>query len=134
MSSIVTRTVRMSQDHFEPEAPLNPADQRRMRGYLEQIDYAAFAANREVLGKTLGQVDIGHFQRLAIAAAHARATWVSTALRFAAQPAGPGPEDTARLAVLHATYVELTEAYEALRRIVERGYCPYLSTPNRSAP
>ena len=35
------------------------------------------------------------------------------------------PDDLARLSHLRATFEELTEAYEGLRRIVERGYVPY---------
>ena len=32
------------------------------------------------------------------------------------------PEQTGRMAQLRATYEELTEVYEAMRRMVERGY------------
>jgi len=66
-------------DHFEPEAFLDPVEQRKLRGHLEQIDYVAFAANRELLGQALGPVGTAVFQRLAVAAAQARAQWVSAA-------------------------------------------------------
>jgi hypothetical protein len=39
------------------------------------------------------------------------------------------PEDLSRLAHLRATFEELAEAYEGLRRIVERGYIPYRGLP-----
>ena len=42
-----------------------------------QIDFAAFAANREILAKALGHADLDRFQRLAIAAAQARARWAA---------------------------------------------------------
>ena len=38
---------RQSHDHFEPQDDSDPAAQRRLRGHLEQIDYTAFASNRE---------------------------------------------------------------------------------------
>jgi hypothetical protein len=107
MSSIVTNSRRAATDHFEPEAHMDPQEQRRLRGHLEQIDYAAFAANREILGKALGQADLEKFQRLAVAAAHARCQWVAAAIALA------------------ETFEELTEVYEALRRMVERGYVTY---------
>ncbi len=45
MSIIKTATAyRGSFDHFEPEKPLDAAEQRQLRGHLERIDFAAFAA------------------------------------------------------------------------------------------
>ena len=69
MSFTMTSSVRKVRDHFEPEANLDPQEQRALRAHLEQIDYAAFAANREVLAKVVGHADLNRFQRLAIAAA-----------------------------------------------------------------
>jgi hypothetical protein len=123
MSLTMTSTVRKVREHFEPEAALEPHEQRALRGHLEQIDYAAFAANREVLAKALGNADLDRFQRLAVAAAHARARWVAAAIAISQKPE-PSAEDTARLASLRAAFEELTEAYDALRRLVERGYIP----------
>lgn len=127
MASIVTSSTRPRKDHFEPDAALDPQEQRRLRGHLEQIDFAAFAANREVLGKAFGQTDLATFQRLAVSAAQTRAQWVSAAIAAAAADRAPNPEQTARLAALRQSFEELTAAYEALRRMVERGYLPYQS-------
>jgi hypothetical protein len=113
MSFTMTSTVRKVSDHFEPEAPLNPQEQRALRGHLEQIDYAAFAANREVLAKAVGHADLERFQRLAVAAAHARARWVASAITI-----------SQKLAQQRTAFEELTESYNALRRLVERGYIP----------
>lgn len=126
MSTVVTNNTRSrGAEHFEPEAALDPHEQRRMRGHLEQIDYATFAANREILGRKLGHVDLKQFQHLAVAAAHARAHWVAAALALAETQAAPNAEQIARLEVLRKTFEELSEAYEALRRMVERGYLRY---------
>jgi hypothetical protein len=127
MASIVTSGTRQRQDHFEPEASLDPQEQRKLRGHLEQIDFAAFAANREVLSKAFGQTDLATFQRLAVSAAQARAQWVSAAVAITKADHAPNPEQVARLTMLRQSFEELTEAYEALRRMVERGYLPYLS-------
>ena len=83
MSFTMTSTVRKVSDHFEPEAALDPQQQRALRGHLEQIDFAAFAANREIVAKTLGHADLDQFQRLAVAAAHARARWLGAWSRLA---------------------------------------------------
>jgi hypothetical protein len=125
MSSIVTNTRRSGQDHFEPEAQLDPHEQRRTRGHLDQIDYAAFAANRETLGKVLGPIDIGVFEKLAVSTALARARWVAAAIAMTSAGQPSNPQQVAQLGMLRQAYEELTEAYEALRRLVERGYVTY---------
>jgi hypothetical protein len=123
----ITRTLRVQSDHFEPEAALSPEEARKLRGHLEQIDYAAFAANREVVSSTLGRVDLGKFEKLAVAAAHARTTWVAASLAMTENGLTLAPEQVAQLVVLRHAYEELTEAYEAMRRLVERGYLGYVA-------
>jgi hypothetical protein len=123
----VTRSfsaTKYAPDHFEPEVDDDPQAQRRMRGMLEQIDYTAFISNREVIGQVIARCDAAQVQRLAVAAATARARWVAEGMRMA--DAGlSSPAEVARLAELRAAYGELTEAYEGLRRMVERGYLTY---------
>ena len=125
MSFTMTSTVRKVRDHFEPEANLDPQQQRALRAHLEQIDYAAFAANQEVLAKVVGHADLKRFQRLAVAAAQARARWVAASLSLAEKSEAPSAQEISHLATLRSAFDELTEAYDALRRMVERGYLPY---------
>jgi len=116
---------RVALDHFEPEGVSDPIAQKKLRGQLEQIDYTAFAADREVIGAVVGRVQARDFQRIAVAAAHARARWVSEALAMTEAGHSLNAEQVARLALLRSAYEELTESYEALRRMVERGYLSY---------
>lgn len=125
MSTRLSSFKRHSQDHFQPQEDADPTAQRRLRGSLEQIDWIAFAANREVIGAVLGRADVEKFQRVAVAAAHARALWVKEALSVTETSSGLDPRQTARLSDLRANYEELTEVYEAMRRMVERGYLNY---------
>ena len=121
MSSIMTSTTRRSRDHFEPQ-DTDPQEQRRLRGLLEKIDYTAFISNREVLGATLSVIDSSTFQRLAVSVATCRAKWVAEALRLSESGSPVTPDQTARLTAHRSAYEELAEAYEGLRRMVERGY------------
>jgi hypothetical protein len=120
----VTRSggLRRMHDHFEPDDNSDPHAQRRVRGLLEQVDYTAFVANKEIIGQALGQGDIRKFQRMAVAAAQARAIWVAQALAVSASGGKVSPADLAQLTHLRTAYEELAEAYEAMRRMVERGY------------
>jgi hypothetical protein len=127
MSSTVTSSFRRSHDHFEPQ-DTDPQTQRRLRGQLEQIDYTAFASNTAVIAQVLGKSDGGKFQRLAVAAALARSRWVAEAVAITETGTAITPEQTAHLAALRAAYEELAEVYEAMRRMVERGYLTYSSS------
>jgi hypothetical protein len=122
-----TAAARKAHDHFEPEAALDPQEQKALRGHLEQIDIAAYAANREVLGQALRHADLAKFSRLAVFAAQARAKWTNAALIMMEKGEAMTAEDVAHLATLRSAFEELTEAYEALRRMVERGYLTYRS-------
>jgi hypothetical protein len=130
-SIVITSTRSRGADHFEPEAALDPQEQRKLPGYLGQIDYAAFAANQEVVAKALGHVDLGKFQRLAIAAAHARAHWVAAALAMTESGQTPTADQVNDLAALRRAFDELADVYEAMRRMVERGYLGYTATADR---
>lgn len=121
MSTVQTSSYRRTRDHFEPE-DTDPHEQRRVRGLLEQIDYAAFVSNREVIGQMLSGIDAGTFQRLAVMTATARAKWAAEALRLSESGSPVTPDQTARLTAHRTAYEELAEAYEAMRRMVERGY------------
>ena len=121
MSTVQTNSYRRQRDHFEPQDS-DPQEQRRLRGQLEQIDYAAFISNREVAGQMLGAADAASFQKLAVLTATARAKWVAEALRLAHSGSPVTPDQTARLTAHRTAYEELAEAYEGLRRMIERGY------------
>lgn len=121
MSTIQTSSYRRQRDHFEPQ-DTDPQEQRRLRGLLEQIDYSAFIANREVIGQMLPRLDASMFQKLAVLTATARAKWVAESLRQSESGAPSTPDQIARLAAARTAYEELAEAYEGLRRMVERGY------------
>ena len=125
MSTSRTSVRRITSDHFEPDDDVDPKAQRQLRGYLEQIDYAAYAANRKVMGAALAGVDAKKFERVALATAQARARWVATGIA-ASDPSRPvTPEQTDDLVRLRSAYEELAEVYEAMRRLVERGYIEF---------
>ena len=125
MSTTRTSAFRRSADHFEPQEDDDPQAQRRLRGHLEQIDYTVFTANREVLSQALGHADPQKFRRLAESAALARAQWAATALAYSEGARQLTKEQVERLAQLRSAYEELSEIYEGLRRMVERGYLPF---------
>jgi hypothetical protein len=127
--SKVVGSRRAASDHFEPDGDVDGKSHRQLRGHLEQIDYTAYAANKKVLSGTLASVDAEKFQRLGSAAALARARWVVAALAVTEAGPTPAPNEIKALAQLRETYQELTEAYDAMRRMVERGYLTFVASP-----
>lgn len=125
MSKSVTSSHRRMSDHFEPDLVQDPGEQRKLRGYLEQIDYTVSAANQAVIQKSIHHVSLEDFRSLALAAAKARTAWVQTAIELTKTSVPMSPESLARLSHLRGIYDELSEAYEAMRRMVERGYLAY---------
>jgi hypothetical protein len=125
MSSQVSNYRRPSGDHFQPEADMDPAAQRALRGKLEQIDLIAYMSSREVIDHTLPGVDAVKFQKLAVATAEARAHWASLAMAITEGGHQPSAAQIASLANLRSAYEELAAAYDGLRRMVERGYLAY---------
>src|SRR5690606_35730277 len=111
MSSILTASTRRMRDHFEPQ-DTDPQVQRRLRGTLERTDYAAFVSNREVIASALTRVDQQTFQRLAVAAATARARWAAEAIRLSESGSPATPDQIARLTAHRTAFEELAEAYE----------------------
>lgn len=116
---------RAPSDHFEPDEDGDPKAQRNLRGHLEQIDYAAYAANKKLLGGAMGAVGAERIQKLASAAALARTRWVVAALTISEGGGAPTREQITGLSHLRTTYDELAAAYDGLRRMVERGYLTY---------
>ena len=128
MSTSRTSSVRRSSEHFEPEDDGDPHAQRRLRGQLEQIDYTAYLANKEVISQVVGPTDAQKFQRLGVATAQARGRWVAAALAATDTSQPPSPDQVDKLARMRMVYEELSEVYDAMRRMVERGYLIY-NTP-----
>jgi hypothetical protein len=118
---------RNGGDHFEPDAAEDPKAQRQLRGQLEQIDFATYDANRKVLGAALGDVGMQKFHQLGLAAAQCRARWVAAAMAATEGSRIPTAEQVEKITHLRTAYEELTAVYDAMRRMVERGYLPYPS-------
>ena len=114
--------MRTRADHFEPSENDDPKAQRLLHAALENIDYTAYAANRKQVAESLGKIDAEQFEKLAAAAAKARCQWIAEALRATADASIPDAQQIRKLSDLRTTFVELTEGYDALRRLVERNY------------
>lgn len=129
MAMKMTSSYRRVSDRFEPDLVQDPTEQRKLRGHLEQIDYTVFAANQAVIQKTIHHVSIEDFQNLALSASQARSAWVDASMSVARTRGPLEADEVERLQHLRCAYEELSEAYEATRRLVERGYLQFHASP-----
>ena len=94
-----------------------------MRGNRVRIDCGALEVSEEVLAELVGLARLDRGQRLAVAKGNAGGGWVADALAVS-QKSEQSPEDITKLTALRCAFQEFTESYDALRRLVERGYIP----------
>lgn len=123
MSSKVAGTFNPRRiDHLMSEDLLDRESRKALTKFTEGLDVAIFEANREIISRKLGEVQRESFLRLAIKVAEARTEYVRLALELAKGEGLPRPADIDRLKALRATYEELVAAFDAMERIIERGY------------
>jgi hypothetical protein len=123
MSSKIAGTFNPRRvDHLMSDEMLDREARKALTKFTEGLDVAIFEANREIISQKLGELRRESFLRLAVKVAEARAEYTRTALELARHEGLPNPAEIARLRELRTTYDELVAAFDAMERIVERGY------------
>lgn len=108
-------------DHLVTKEMLDRDTHRKLQKFLEEIEMAIFSANREVLKKAVPELTREAFMAFAVRVAEARARYLKIALELSGN-ANPSPEDIARLKSAREANDELLHAFEATKRVIERGY------------
>ncbi len=102
---------------------------RAQRRLIEEIEMAIRAANREILGQKLPNLNKEGFYRLAVSVAKLRAEYLEAVLTMNWE------DETADFSSLRSKrekYEEATAAFEALERTIERGYVDIHSATSES--
>lgn len=108
-------------DHLVSKDMLDRESARKLQKFLEEIEMAIFSANREVIKKAVPELNRDSFMAFAVRVAEARARYIKAALELSTVP-NPSPADIARLKAAREANDELVHAFEATKRIIERGY------------
>jgi hypothetical protein len=98
-----------------------PARQQR---FLANVETMTRAANREIIHRHLPAVTADTATRMAVLVAELRARYLEAAMRLVDREGGVAPDsgEMAQLARAREMYDEAVQAFEALRRAIERGY------------
>ena len=108
-------------DHLLSKDMLDRDVARKLQKFLEEVEMAIFSANREVIHKAVPELNRDSFMAFAVRVAEARARYIKIALELSAK-SNPSTEDIARLKAARESNDELVHAFEATKRIIERGY------------
>ncbi|QDO98692.1 hypothetical protein FNB15_16020 [Ferrovibrio terrae] len=108
-------------DHLVTREMLDRESQRKLQKFLEETEMAIFNANREVMKKAVPELTRESFVAFAVRVAEARARYLKIALELSAN-ANPSSDDINRLKAAREANDELLHAFEATKRVIERGY------------
>ncbi len=108
-------------DHLVSKDMLDRESHRKLQKFLEEIEMGIFSANREVMKKAVPELTRESFMAFAVRVAEARARYVKIALELSSMQ-NPSAEDIGRLRAARETNDELLHAFEATKRVIERGY------------
>lgn len=108
-------------DHLVSKDMLDRESARKLQKFLEEIEMGIFNANREVIRKAVPELNRDSFMAFAVRVAEARARYVKTALELSGTP-NPSAADIARLKAAREASDEMVHAFEATKRLIERGY------------
>jgi hypothetical protein len=108
-------------DHLLSKDMLDREVARKLQKFLEEVEMAIFSANREVIHKAVPELTRESFMAFAVRVAEARARYIKIALELSGK-VNPTPEDIARLKSARESNDELVHAFEATKRLIERGY------------
>jgi hypothetical protein len=108
-------------DHLVSKDMLDRDSHRKLQKFLEEIEMGIFSANREVMKKAVPELTRDSFMAFAVRVAEARARYVKIALELSTL-SNPAPDDIARLKAAREANDEMLHAFEATKRVIERGY------------
>ncbi|MFC3677262.1 hypothetical protein [Ferrovibrio xuzhouensis] len=118
---IIGFTKNNKVDHLLSKDMLDREVTRKLQKFLEEVEMAIFSANREVIHKAVPELTRESFMAFAVRVAEARARYIKIALELSTKT-NPSPEDIARLKAAREGNDELVHAFEATKRVIERGY------------
>lgn len=122
MAKVVGVYRRDKVDRLVDQDMLDKEARRNLARFLQEIEVAVFAANREIIQRAIPGLNRDSFVRFAVVVAEARAAYVKLGLEMSKKGHAPPPADLARLREARANYEELLHAFESTQRLIERGY------------
>jgi hypothetical protein len=112
-------------DHLMSREMLDKRALHALAAFREEVEMAIFSANTEIIGRETPNLTRDTFLKLAVAVAEARARYIKVGTEVAAMAGKKPPREMIdSLAEARRAYEEITHAFQAVERVIERGYIP----------
>ena len=112
-------------DHLMTREMLDKRALHALAAFRDEVEMAIFSANTEIIGRETPNLTRDTFLKLAVAVAEARARYIKVAVEVAGMAGKKPPREMIdALAEARRTYDEITHAFQAVERVIERGYIP----------
>jgi uncharacterized protein YjaG (DUF416 family) len=119
---VVGHTTPGKIDQLISKDLLDKDARRRLNQQLEEIERAIFAANEGTLRIKVPSLDRANFVHFASLVADTRANYIKMALEISRLKQQPDATIVQELKRQREAYEELLAAFEAMQRVIERGY------------
>jgi len=113
-------------DRISRDDVLDNTAQKRLHRFQERLAKIVISSNHELIGKALPVIKADSFARLSVKTTNARVQYLSQIMKITELDGNASEEDIAELARRRLAYEELTQAFEALERLIERGYAQFI--------
>lgn len=112
-------------DHLMTREMLDKRALHALAAFRDEVEMAIFSANTEIIGRETPNLTRDTFLKLAVAVAEARARYIKVGVEVAAMAGKKLPREMIdALAEARRAYEEITHAFQAVERVIERGYIP----------
>ena len=109
-------------DRLLTDVELDREKRQALARFRDRIDRTVLEANQTILRSKLPEITQETMTRLAVRIAELRASYLARALKVAEGSGVPTVEVLEDLQRHRIAFEELREAFEALERVIERGY------------
>lgn len=109
-------------DRLLTDDELDRGKRHALLKFQQELDAIIMSANQQVLKHTLPGLNREAITRLAVRVAELRGAYLARALKIAQAEGRPALEAIADLQHARQAFEEMREAFEALERVIDRGY------------
>jgi hypothetical protein len=93
------------------------------RRFLDELEHGIRMVNREIIHEKLPEITKDHFLKFAVLTSRVRASYLAAAFELVeTNSSGPSEDVLRELKIKREMYEEAVEAFESLKRAIERGY------------
>ena len=119
---VVGRVATQKIDQFMTQDMLDKQARKELTQQLLEIEKTVFEANQRILLEKVPSFDSDNFLRFANLVAETRANYIRMALEVSRLKQQPDIGVIDQLRKQRLSYEELLAAFEAMQRVLERGY------------